>query len=99
MILQGLSEGKEESCRGMEEGGKGGDGWKCTALSAADCGQGESIAGLVASWRCRVAERLRYRQAQLEMLFHPSAYDAFLAALYVSPTSCSATRLPAPGKE
>ncbi|NMA41794.1 MAG: hypothetical protein GX946_00250 [Oligosphaeraceae bacterium] len=49
-------------------------------MSDADCGGGETIDGLVTSCKCRGAERLRYRQARLEMLFHLPAYT-FLDAL------------------
>ncbi|NMA43292.1 MAG: hypothetical protein GX946_07905 [Oligosphaeraceae bacterium] len=38
----------------------------------ADCGCGESIDGLATSWKYWGAERLRYRQARLEMLLHLS---------------------------
>ena len=56
MILQGFP-GKRKILQ--RQGGKGGDGWKCTALSdAADFGCGESIDDLMTSWKCRGAERL-----------------------------------------
>ena len=78
MILQGFPEKRKNLTKA---GRQRWDGWMCTALSAADCGCGESIDdGLVTSWRCRGAERLRYRQGHIEMLFHPLAH-AFLDAL------------------
>ena len=68
MILQGFPEKRKILQRHR---GKGGDGWKCTALTdAADCGCCKSIDDLMTSWKYRGAERLRYRQAQLEMLFY-----------------------------
>ena len=82
----------------QRQGGKGGDGWKCTALrDAADCGCSKSIDDLMTSWRCWGAERLRYRQAQLEMLFYlpmpfwtSSIYSELLSLAYCSPVCFAA---------